>query len=604
MSRLSCVIVLITLGLLSTPVSLPAQTQHASLVSQNVAGTDSGHADSYYATVSADGRYVAFTSLADDLVQNDLNNKSDVFVRDLQTGTTKLVSINLAHTGSGNGGSTSPSISADGRFITFDSSASNLVSQPIQSPAVNVYVRDMVSGVTTLVSIDATGTKGGNHNSLASAISADGKVVTYASVASDLVPNDSNGRIDVFARNLQAGTTALVTMNFSGTGGGNGDSSNMQGGGVIAPLISRDGRFVAFLSHATDLVNLPDTNDGADVFVRDLVSGITTLVSRNAAGTAAADSYSGQLAMTPDGSKVAFASGARDIAANAFGGAFVWDRVTNTTVVASLNPSGGSQSALFPVLSADGRYVAFMGSTADLIPGSPFLGYSIFVRDLAQGVTRLVSVNRQGTGSGNRESIAPAISADGRYVAFLSEATDLVDVPDMTFGVIRDAFVRDLQTGETILASINYSGTQAANQCSGPVLLSANGRTLVFTSEAANLVATDSNDSQDVFAFPLASTPAFDLCIQDESNGNLLQVNTTTGDYQFINCSGLTLSGTGRLTKRGSQLVLQHNAADRRVTANIDTSTQRATASIQLLSQGRMFGITDRNITNNTCGCQ
>ncbi|MEN3332220.1 MAG: serine protease [Blastocatellia bacterium] len=98
--------------------------------------------------------------------------------------------------------------------------------------------------------------------------------------------------------------------------------------------------------------------------------------------------------------------------------------------------------------------------------------------------------------------------------------------------------------------------------------------------------------------------PPFDLCIQDESNGNLLQINSTTGDYQFTNCAGLTIGGIGTLTKRGSQITLQHNAADRRVMASLDTSAKRATASIQLLSQGRMFSITDRNITNNSCACR
>jgi uncharacterized delta-60 repeat protein len=96
----------------------------------------------------------------------------------------------------------------------------------------------------------------------------------------------------------------------------------------------------------------------------------------------------------------------------------------------------------------------------------------------------------------------------------------------------------------------------------------------------------------------------FDLCIQDDSSGNLLQINTMTGDYQFTNCAGLTLGSTGTLTKRGSLITLQHNSADRRVLATVDTSAKRATASVQLLSQGQMFSITDRNITNNTCACR
>jgi uncharacterized delta-60 repeat protein len=96
----------------------------------------------------------------------------------------------------------------------------------------------------------------------------------------------------------------------------------------------------------------------------------------------------------------------------------------------------------------------------------------------------------------------------------------------------------------------------------------------------------------------------FDTCLQDESSSNLLQMNAQTGDYQFSNCSGFTLGGTGILTKRGSTVTLQHNSNDRRVMVSIDTNSNRATASLQILSQGRSFSITDRNITNNTCSCR
>lgn len=110
------------------------------------------------------------------------------------------------------------------------------------------------------------------------------------------------------------------------------------------------------------------------------------------------------------------------------------------------------------------------------------------------------------------------------------------------------------------------------------------------------------------FSFDIAlarySNTGFDLCVQDESNGNLLQINTTTGNYQFTNCGGVISGGVGTLTKRGSLITLQHNAADRRVLAQIDTSSKKATASVQLFSQGRIFSITDRNITNNTCACR
>jgi hypothetical protein len=123
------------------------------------------------------------------------------------------------------------------------------------------------------------------------------------------------------------------------------------------------------------------------------------------------------------------------------------------------------------------------------------------------------------------------------------------------------------------------------------------------------LTRTDNNRSSGDIAFVIdnlsfVQANLSDLCIQDDSSGNLLQINTTTGEYQFTNCGGLIVGGTGTLTRRGSQITLQHNAADRRVIATIDTSTNKATASLQLFAQGRTFSISDRNITNNTCACR
>jgi Tol biopolymer transport system component len=606
MKTFSCVFVI--LCLLSIPTSSSSQAQRTSLVSVNFAGTNSGNDESYFPTVSADGRYIAFTSVANDLVPNDQNNQPDVFVRDLQTGVTSLVSINLAHTASGNGGSSSPSISADGRFIAFDSDASNLTSNPVTPLTANVYVRDRVTGITTLVSIDKTGTKGGNHNSLTAVISADGRVVAYASVATDLVPNDTNGHLDVFARNLQTGITTLVSVNNAGTNGGNSDSSAQQGEGVTASLLSADGRFVTFISHASDLVVTPDTNDSTDIFVRDLIAGKTTLASINAGGTATSNGASAAMAMNSDGSVVAFSSNARDIVANANGGVFVRNLKTQTTVVASINSNGGSQTALLPALSADGRYVTFMGATSDLVPGShPTHLFDIFVRDLKNGVTTLVSMNRSGTGPGNGETLTPTISSDGRYVAFISSATDLVDIPDSwppNISQGRDVFVRDLQTGQTSMVSINQLGTEAGNFSSPTAQVSANGRTVMFSSAAGNLVATDTNNTDDIFAYELSRASLFDTCIQDDSSGSLLQINTATGAYQFTNCGSLTVSGTGSISRKGGLVTLQQISGDRRVMAKLDISTNKANATVQLLSQGLTFSITDRNITNNTCTCR
>jgi acetyltransferase-like isoleucine patch superfamily enzyme len=258
--------------------------------------------------MSADGRYVAFGSYSSDLVAGDTNgNLQDVFVRDLQTGTTTLVSENAAGTGSGNGASYSNGISADGRYVAFQSLATDLVAGSDTNGIYDVFVRDLQTGVTTLVSENAAGTGTGNGASYPPIISADGRFVAFASFASDLVTGDTNGNMqDVFVRDLQTGTTTLVSENAAGTGSGNGSSQN--------PVISADGGYVAFLSSASDLV-AGDTNGTYDVFVRDLQTGVTTLVSENAAGTGSGNSSSFDPVVSASGNAIAYTSFATDLTA-------------------------------------------------------------------------------------------------------------------------------------------------------------------------------------------------------------------------------------------------------------------------------------------------
>ena len=240
----------------------PAGT--AILVSVNLSGTDAGNggAFSYANSISANGRYVVFTSDSSDLAITDTNGTSDVFVRDLADGTTKLVSINLTATDSGNGSCTNPYISANGRYVAFQSDASDLVVTDTNGTS-DVFVRDLVAGTTALVSESTAGTDSGNGYSGGRGISADGRYVTFHSDANDLVVTDTNGSSDVFVRDTVAGTTSLVSINSGEIDSGNGES--------YARAISDDGRYVAFDSLASDLV-VTDTNGAEDVFVRDMVS--------------------------------------------------------------------------------------------------------------------------------------------------------------------------------------------------------------------------------------------------------------------------------------------------------------------------------------------
>ncbi|MDD1444335.1 hypothetical protein MEO93_29155, partial [Dolichospermum sp. ST_sed3] len=197
---------------------------------------------------------------------NDTNNSLDVFVRDLVTNKTKLVSINKTGTDSANGGSgsifsSSVFISANGRFVAFQSVASDLVKTNDNNGTLDVFVRDLVANKTKLVSINSKGKASGNSDSNVTALSDDGRFVAFQSYASDLVKNDTNNSLDVFVRDLVENKTTLVSANVTRTASGNLDSYN--------PVLSADGKFVAFVSGATDLVTTNDTNNELpDVFVR------------------------------------------------------------------------------------------------------------------------------------------------------------------------------------------------------------------------------------------------------------------------------------------------------------------------------------------------
>lgn len=484
--------------LLTMPVSA------TELVSVNAAGTDGGNDQSHIGVISADGRFVAFTSLADNLVDTDSNHTRDVFVRDHQTGVTKLVSVNAAGTDSGNDGSNLRDISADGRFVAFDSFASDLVDTDTDHTG-DVFVRDMQTGITKLVSINAAGTDSGNAYSWNPKISADGRFVAFESFANDLVDtNDANNGFDVFVRDLQTDITILVSINTTGTSSGKDLSAGAE--------ISANGRFVAFHSRANDLVDFIDTNNRTDVFVRDLQTGVTELVSVNDAGTDSGNNISLSKVISANGRSVAFVSLATDLVAiddtNNKEDVYVRDLHMGITELVNVNAAGddsGNGRSLNPKMSADGQLVTFQSRASDLIDTDTDNEEDVFVRNLQRGITELVSVNAAETSSGNGLSVNPEISANGRFVAFHSFASDLVDTD--TNNNTQDVFVRNLQTGFTELVSINIEGTGSGNDRSFNPKISANGRLIAFSSFANDLEETDSNDQIDVFIRKITSSP-------------------------------------------------------------------------------------------------
>jgi Tol biopolymer transport system component len=255
--------------------------------------------DSDRQVVSADGRFVAFLSTASNLVPGDTNGEPDVFVHDRRTGSTRRVSVGTGGA-QGNSVSDNPAISADGRFVAFASYASNLVRGDGNDDQ-DVFVRDRQAGTTARVSLGPGGAQGDFYSDNP-ALSANGRFVAFESGASNLVPGDSNGVLDVFVRDRQTGTTRRVSL---GAAGAQGDEFS------FGPAISADGRFVAFASVATNLVP-GDTNGEADVFVRDRKAGTTRRVSFGL-GSAQGNGESYAPALSADGRLVAFLSRATNL---------------------------------------------------------------------------------------------------------------------------------------------------------------------------------------------------------------------------------------------------------------------------------------------------
>jgi Tol biopolymer transport system component len=356
------------------------------------------------------------------------------------------------------------------------------------------------SGCTYVERLSVTPTGGdAQFGGNPSAISQDGRYVVWHSFSADLVPGDDGLSFDVFVRDVRTGQTTRVSLD---TSGGNPNASSVFG------VISADGRYVAFASFATDIVTKADTNGGSDVFLRDRQTNTTTALSVTPTGSIA-NGGSGAPSLTPDGRFVAFESNASNLVAGDGNGTtdvFVRDLQTKKTTRVSVDATGGDSNggSISSDINGDGRYVAFSSEATDLVPGgtTPF-GRDVFVRDLKTATTILVSVDKFGGDGGNSLSFnflgSGIISDDGRYVAFVSLADNLVD--NDTNGNF-DVFVRDLQTATTRRESVDVLGRQTSgnpSELGERAAISGDGHYVVFDSVAADLVSNDGNFAEDVF---------------------------------------------------------------------------------------------------------
>jgi Tol biopolymer transport system component len=379
------------------------------------------------ASISASGRWIAFQSDATNLVPGDTNANSDIFLRDRSKGTTTRESVGSFGT-QGVGDNQNPSLSLNGRFLAFDSDAFDLVAGD-DNGLRDVFWHDCTKGTTTLVSVASDGTQSNGTSQLPS-ISANGSLVAFESDATTLVAGDTNGHRDVFVRDLKHGTVTRVSVSTAGDEG-DGDSSSA--------VISGNGRFVAFESDAGNLDDF-DTNAFTDVFVHDLKTGTTVLASKNA-----------------------------DFVA-------------------------GDDSSFARSLSTNGRYLVLDSLATNLVVTDTNGLRDVFLRDLKLGANQKASL-APGDIEGDGSSMRGTVSANGKRIAFSTNAANLFS--NDTDGV-SDVVLRDLKFGATNPASVPFAVHDPDAGSSQPVL-SANGRWVAFQSSATNLVEGDSNGVRDVF---------------------------------------------------------------------------------------------------------
>lgn len=635
--------------------SVPGLCAPFQLVSQRgvVSAPAGGSGDSWGAIISPDGRFVLFASAANNLVSTT-NGQAlpviggavlNVFLRDRANNTTTLVSANLAGTGGGNGDSIPTALSTNGQFACFESSASNVTPNDTNG-VTDVFVRDLFNNTTTLVSA-ATNSGVGNGTCRGSVMTPDGHYVAFVSTATSLVSSDTNGIPDVFVRDLQSGLTTVASVGARST-------NSLPLSSSESPEITPDGRYVAFYSSATNLV--PGVTHGGEIYVRDLLVGTTICASTNAHTFLGPDAFSFNHAISTDGLYVAYeaSSNAPATAASRTGYILRFNMVDGTadlvnsnafvppspaeeinnldmspdgrfiTYIGNTNDTSGTTSAIFrwdavvgagSIVSADmsgnaptnsicdsprmdptGRYIAFLSSAPSLATNALISGYHLYLRDTTANTTTLLDADTNGVGSSVSPATVPrlndsgdsvafesfdaslaandrnhnldlfvrdvfaasnilvsvpdaslpstspngssmiyprGISADGRRIVFSSEADNLVEIDTNGF---RDVFVRDLSNDANILASAATNGLPGDN-LSYEGAMSANGRFVVFTSSADNLVAGDSNKREDVFVRDLASntTALVSVNLSGTASGNQASHTATiSADGRFV----------------------------------------------------------------------
>lgn len=436
---------------------LPAQADGPAVV-DNVRismGYDGMQANenSFNPNISDNGRYVVFFSAASNLVPGDTNGKIDVFVFDLETQIMERVSTasNGEQANNNPKDGTLADISDDGRFVVFESPATNLVKNDTNNfcedwdtheiiSCPDVFVKDRLTNETRLVSVSSAGEQA-NFGAILPSISADGQYVTFTSNAVNLVEHDTNKHTDIFLHDLQTGETRLVSEASDGS---------LADGGSFLSSISGDGRFVSFESQANNLT-ADNIDVDSDIFVRDLQNDETTLIS-----------------------------GASAVIQN------------------------NHQAGLISFISGNGRYVAF-----SLVNCGEFIcsTENMYRYDRQTAETSIISLAFNGT-AGNKRSMFGNISNDGS-AAFVSEATNLVEAENLPCEYCQNVFLR--HGDKTVLVSKNMTGQYSNGNSRWGFIAAGNSSRVAFSSTSSDLVPGDTNGYGDVFVYGWKSAPVYSM---------------------------------------------------------------------------------------------
>ncbi len=430
-----------------TPAALPGAIYRINLSSMEVEANDTSEGVS----INANGNVIAFVSIANNLVENDkdgdclsisgkLKSCTDVFVKDLGTGEIMLISksnngsLGNAHSGIVHEWGAHTSISSDGRYIVFHSNANNFVPD---TNSTSSYLFDKELNQIQLIDKNSIPLETGTYfYSINPVISASGEFVVFQSNKPNLIDNDSNGVDDIFLYDVQTEQTERINI------GAREEQANRASGLGYPATISEDGRFVAFVSDATNLIP-NDANNLPDIFLRDRVLQETIRISTNNSDE-------------------------------------------------DLGASNGASTN--PILSKDGQFIVFQSAANNLIQNDTNDAIDIFLYHLATGHLEIVSVGWNGD-LANGSSGNPDISSNNRWIAFSSDADNLV--PHDTNNVT-DIFIYDTVTGHTIRASVDNDGKEG-NHISNSPAISGDGSKIGFVSLASNLVPNDSNEKWDIF---------------------------------------------------------------------------------------------------------